>query len=406
MKHKSFLAIIASAAMVAAMIGSTAMAAPGGNGNGGGGNGGGGSGGGGGPDTPPGQGGTNPGKGGGGSKGGIYSDLVVAYRDVRGLPILAEFETVEGSEFCVQPVYQGVIDGLVQVPNPVDGSMVSLIPLVGELDTPPAAEEEEVAVCDPQPAYLGFVTETLLERLNQGRSPSQVVDKQYDEVQAMITGALLDLEASGRLRADGVAIDSPLMNTAIYMHLMLDGSLTDNSGADVPLPTPAIVGYTYDELHHAAVALAMAAGKEVPLTVDTFVYQNRVLDIPARTTAWPTVTGQTACVLDGYTVDSRFTACGEAGEEYIDYTGFQYDRASTFTGCVRHFHIDEGVYEVDTIMGVVFGDEAKAGSNIAGVALHSDDARRVNLWIHDQGILVTDWDAPGEDTCDTMGTTP
>lgn len=389
MRRKTFLAVIASAALAAAMIGSTAMAAPGGNGNGGGG---------GPPDVPPGQDGTKP--GGGGGKGDLYSDLVVAYRDVRGLPIMAQF----GTEFCVQPVSPGVIDGLVQVPNPVDGSTVSLIPLMGELAVLPDAEEEEVGVCDPQPAYLALVTEVELERLNQGRSPSQVVDKQYDEVQAMITGAILDLEASGRLRADGVAIDSPLMNTAIYMHLMLDGSLTDTSGADVTLPTPAIVGYSYDALHHAAVALAMAAGKEVPISADTFVYHNRVLDIPARTTEWNTVPGHTACDLDGYTVADRFTTCGEEGEEYIDYTEFEYDRAATFTGCVMHFHTDTLVYEVEPIMTAVFADEGKAANNIAGVALHGDDARRVNLWIHDQGILVTDWDAPGETT--TCGMTP
>jgi hypothetical protein len=393
MRRKTFLAVIASAALAAAMIGSTAMAKGPGGGNGGGG---------GPPDVPPGQDGTKP--GGGGGKGDLYSDLVVAYRDVRGLPIMAQF----GTEFCVQPVSPGVIDGLVQVPNPVDGSTVSLIPLMGELAVLPDAEEEEVGVCDPQPAYLALVTEVELERLNQGRSPSQVVDKQYDEVQAMITGAILDLEASGRLRADGVAIDSPLMNTAIYMHLMLDGSLTDTSGADVTLPTPAIVGYSYDALHHAAVALAMAAGKEVPISADTFVYHNRVLDIPARTTAWPTVTGQTACVLDGYApLADRFTTCGAVGEKYINYTGFQHNRAATFTGCVRHLHVVEGedsVYVVEPIMDVVFAGADATADNIAGVALHGDDARRVNLWIHDQGILVTDWDAPGEDT--TCGMTP
>jgi hypothetical protein len=392
MKHKTFLAVIASAAMVAAMLGSTAVAKGPGGGPGGGGP----------PDVPPGQGGSSPGQGGGGGKGAIYSDLVVAYRDVRGLPIMAQF----GSEFCVQPVSPILIDGIVPVQNPVDGATVSLIPLMGELPVPPASDEEEVGACDPQPEYLSYVTETLLERLNQGRSPSQVVDKQYDEVQAMITGAELDLEASGRLRANGVAIDSPLMNTAIYMHLMLEGFLTSTSGVPVALPDPAILGYDYDALHHAAVALAMAAGKEVPLSVDTYVYHNRVLDIPARTTSWGTITGHTACELGGFVVAERFTTCGEQGETYIDYTGFAYDRAATFPGCVRHLHVADGTYYVEPIMDVVFGGSGATGENIAGLALHGDDARRVNLWIHDQGILVTDWDAPGENTCSTMGTTP
>jgi hypothetical protein len=378
-------------AILLAVLSAPVGAAPGGGGGGGGGGPGGGG---------PGGGGNGGGGNGGGVKGGgkgaVYSDLVLAYRDVKGLPILAEFETAEGPALCVQPVSYLPIDNLPSVINPVNGETVWLIPLIGELPTVAAEEEEEVEVCDPQPEYAAFVAEVELERLNQGRSPSKVVERQLTEVQTMVTDADLSLEASGRLVADGVTVDSPLMNTAIYLSLMIDGELQDLFGNAVLLPTPATT-YDYDFAHHAAVALAMAAGKEVPMNVDSFVYQNRVLDIPDRTTAFDTVEGGGACTLPlGITLDPRFTSCGLDGEKYVDYTGFTYDRAQTFTGCVTYHPAPLAEAVTEPILDVVFGGSGASGSGVAGVARHGDDARMVNLWFHDMELLILGWDAPGE----------
>jgi hypothetical protein len=389
MHRRSAMSLIVAVftALLLAVLSAPVGAAPGGNGPGGGGGGGGGGG------SGPGGGGPGGGgPGGGGGKGGVYSELVVLYRDVKGLPIMAEL----GGELCVQPVSYVPIDNIDPLTNPVNGATVWLVPLVGEL---PAAtsEDGEVEVCDPQPEYAAYVAEVQLERLNQGRSPSKVVERQLAEVQAMVTGVELSLEASGRLVAGGVTIDSPLMNTAIYLSLMIDGVLLDSNGIPVTLPTPP-TPYSYDTAHHAAVALAMAAGKEVPMNVDTFVYQNRVLDVPDRTTAFQTVGGGTTCTLPtGYTLEDRFTTCGLIGEKYVDYTGFTYDRAQTFSGCVTYLDWNNA-YQATTqpIMDVVFGNEPASADNVAGVALHGDDARRVNLWFHDYGLLIGDWDAPGE----------
>lgn len=115
-----------------------------------------------------------PGDGGGGGggedgSGGLYSDLVLALRDVDGLPIMASFEVAseEGvtTEYCVQPVVADPLPGMTEadaVVNPVDGRQVYKVPLVGDGDV--VAEEDEV--CDPQPAYAMYVQEAELERLN------------------------------------------------------------------------------------------------------------------------------------------------------------------------------------------------------------------------------------------------
>jgi hypothetical protein len=378
----------AAALLVTGMTG--AYAAPGGvpgpGGGGGGGNGGGGNGGGGGGN----------GGGGGGGKGEVYSDLVVAYRDARGLPIMAEFDTLEGSEFCVQPVSYVEIPGLESVINPVNGGEVWLVPLVGADDTITVAEEEEVEVCDPQVAYAGYVQEVELERLNQGRSPSKVVERQLGEVQVMLAQGELTLEPSGRWVAGGVTIDSPLMNTAIYLELMLNGEIYDANGNLVTLPAPI---FGYDFVHHAAVALAMAGGKEVPIGVDTIAYHNRVLDIPARTNL-PTLSAGT-CEFGMHEVDETvYTTCGVEGEEYVDYGGFGYDRATTYPGCAYYHPAVQEPAITKPIMTIVFGDLAATGSALDGVALQADDARRVNLWTHDNELLILEADPLGEaDVC-------
>lgn len=353
--------------------------------------------------APGGKGGGNGG-GGGGGKGDIYSDLVLAYRDVTGLPIMAHFDTAEGTEYCVQPVSYTAIDGLTPVTNPVNGEDVWLIPLMGGTVTVAEEDTEEVEVCDPQVDYAGYVQEVDLERLNLGRSPSKVLDSQLEEVQAMLTLGDLTLEPSGRWIAGGVTIDSPLMNLAIFRELMLDGYILDANGLVVSLPQP-ITGY--DFAHHAAVAVAMAGGKEVPVGIDAVVYFNRVLNVPANTVMFDTVVGGTAevCNFGNVTVDETlYSTCGVSGEEYVDYGTFGYDRATTYPGCATYYPVIDGVPQQATvtepILDIVFAGLGASGAGLDGVGLQADDARQVNLWTHDMGdILLVSADPLGVTTC-------
>lgn len=123
--------------------------------------------------APEPAGGAGPGSGGTGGSGGsggtpdvgdVYADLVVLWRDVDGVPLLAEF-SVEGedgttTEYCVQPVSYEPLPGLgdeYRVVNGADGREVWRIPLLGQTGIPPGSLDEEVEVCDPDPAYAMYV---------------------------------------------------------------------------------------------------------------------------------------------------------------------------------------------------------------------------------------------------------
>src|SRR5690606_9631750 len=107
--------------------------------------------------------------------GDVFSDLVVAWRDVDGVPLLTPYtvvgETGEVTEWCVQPVSSTPLPGMIEsdlVVNGADGRDVYRIPLMGDLAELPVGEDE-VEVCDPQPAYAMYVAEAELERLNLAR---------------------------------------------------------------------------------------------------------------------------------------------------------------------------------------------------------------------------------------------
>ncbi len=178
------------------------------------------------------------------------------------------------------------------------------------------------------------------------------------------------------------------MNLGLYKSLMASGTATllDANGLVRDLPAPAVPGY--DWLNHAVVAMAMAGGKEVPLTIDTLVYFNRAANIPA--------------IFAGDLLTATPT-----GEQFVDYAaeGFTYDRRATFPGCVTYFP----AYGVpapitSSIMDAVFGgqDPPNIDTAIEAAARQADDARRVNTWFHDLSAGIVAWDAPGEDTCESQ----
>ena len=76
---------------------------------------------------------------------------------------------------CIQPISYAVVDGATRVVNPVDGRMVSLIPLVGIGSTASAPVAEADTACDPQPEYAMYASEVELERLNLVRTSDEVL---------------------------------------------------------------------------------------------------------------------------------------------------------------------------------------------------------------------------------------
>ncbi len=343
-----------------------------------------GNGGGGKPDNPGGGGGKpdKPGRG----KGGLYSDLVVLHRDEQGLPILTSQPLVEGpgEVMCLQPISANPIPGEDVVTNPADGKDVSLIPLGTGI------EGEE---CDVNSQFAQYVQEVLFGRLNVGRAPVKVINQQLREVTANLASSVLpiDIDEGGRFvwysgdaLITGVEVDSPGNNLAIHKELQVAAVLEDQTQNPIVLPVSA--GF----LDHAAAALGAAAGKGDLINLDLLVYNNRILEIPDATTALTTIIG------DGTN--------GETGERYIDYTGYSYNRAATFPGCVRGLLVDfpdigQTTAFSGSIMDCVFGSIENAGTCVAGsginftgaTAVHAfaqraDDARTVIAFVHDNVV--------------------
>ena len=213
--------------------------------------------------------------GAGTKKGDDYGDMVVLLRDENGEPIL--------------------IDGLVQVIAYVYDDAGSLVPLRdkdGNLVTIPYVDGELATTIDLPDAggvittYEVYGAEVDLGRLSVSRSPTKVLQHSLDEALAKLTtpNAVIALDASGRLTVDGVSIDSPLDNLALY---------------EIYMRTGTIPGVTLPDGFNPAALLAAAADKTGSITVDTVIYMNTILGI-------------------------------NTGETYYDFSNVDYDRYETW----------------------------------------------------------------------------
>ncbi len=192
-------------------------------------------------------------------KGDEYGDMVVVLRDENGVPI--------------------VVDGLVQVIAYVYDDTGSLVPLRdkdGKLVTIPYVDGElattvTLVVGDVSTTYDVVAAAVDLGRLSVSRSPTKVLQHALDEALAKLTApdAVIGLDTSGRLTVDGVAIDSPLDNLAMYETYMKTGTLP---------------GVTLPDGFNPAALLAAAADKTGAISVDTVVYMNTILGINTGTT--------------------------------------------------------------------------------------------------------------------------
>ena len=129
---------------------------------------------------------------------------------------------------------------------------------------------------------LPYVQEVELERANIIRSPDTVLAEALTEALAKIeTGTEITTDASGRIMVDGVLIDSPRENLALYNFVMQAGGATSwteaQTNADGILP-PSIVallesGWTPDGL------LAAGFSKFSPVSLDAVITAHTLLDI-------------------------------------------------------------------------------------------------------------------------------
>lgn len=189
-------------------------------------------------------------------------------------------------------------------------------------------------------------------RLNLGRAPTTVIEHAEDEAMSKITadGVELGLDPAGRITVDGVTIDSPLENLAIYTAIMNEDQVTLNA------LEPLLDAEGITALDLAAIMLASAADKTGDIDIDTVWYLNSIYG---------------------------FTQPGE----YVDYTSVSYDR-SFYDDDVSYFYMDGE----NVVPGTVnLEDYLNAINPIAGTeegitlfAIAADDAVEIIELIHTQ----------------------
>lgn len=192
--------------------------------------------------------------GAGSKKGDLFGDMVILLRDANGVPIL----TTDGLVQVIAYIYDAT--GALVPLKDASGNLV-VIPYVGD--------ELATTVTIGTTTYDVYAAEVELGRLSVSRSPSKVLDHALTEALDKLKSGTVTLDSSGRLVVDGVTIDSPLENLALY---------------DVYMTTGTIPGVTLPATFNPASLLAAAADKTGAITVDTVVYTNSILGINSGTT--------------------------------------------------------------------------------------------------------------------------
>jgi PKD repeat protein len=390
-----------------------------------------------------GGGGGGGGSGGGGGKGELYSELVVLYRAVNGVPIvIGPFVGEHGTEYCVQPVtpdpqvpnpcfgdehyeYEGggcpyETQYLPTMVNPVTGETVTLVPLFAHFPgyLPPADDDphthdispshtvdEGGEPCDPLVIklddgttvnYAVYATEADLERLNLGRTQPGVLEQHLEETILMINSAdVVTLDPAGRFAFEGESYDGdPALDAgpklqAVRQELLETGTLPR---LDDPYPTPFQLLHVnfaeWDTWELSAFALGGAASKFGTINVDIVAYHDRVLNIANDWQAsgfWPKVTHHST----------------ELNESFVDYSAVDYNRGTTFPGCVVYLDPADwqAGYKAARLLNVVqFTDLGPNRTNIAGYAQMAEDARSVIYFIHLYDSVIDYADPVGMDS--------
>jgi len=324
----------------------------------------------------------------GSKKGDLFGDLYVILRDDNGVPILTEPDE-DGNQY-VQPI---------------------------DADGNPIALNEDGTPVDPSEA-----TAVELGRLNAGRSP-EVIDQREAEVVSLLSTALnVSLDVAGRLvvttefeilrdedgnpiltapdddgnqyvqpidadgnpvplDADGnpidpslpvpavqKTIDSPLENLALYVTLLETGTiagLTDLPGDEFDNLVDGT--FTAADLVSAASFLAAASDKDDDLTPDEVAYLDAFLGI-----------------------NTTSTDDGSVTWSVIDYSNFEYDRTETYDVWVDLLvQQPDGSWETEpvNIMDAVFNKEPyNEGGTLTAFAQAAEDALAVITYIHEYEV--------------------
>ncbi|MBS0122519.1 calcium-binding protein [Thetidibacter halocola] len=171
--------------------------------------------------------GPNSSGGGGDNLGELYGDLWVVVRDFDPSDGGGNGEPVLDENGQIVPIGY----------NPETGETFPIYFVEG------IEEDYEVP-----PDLLPYIQEIELERANIIRAPDNVMENALAEALAKIdAGTEITAEASGRIMVDGVLIDSPRENVALYQLIMTAGGATSwtevqaNAAAELPQPIADLI---------------------------------------------------------------------------------------------------------------------------------------------------------------------
>lgn len=303
-----------------------------------------------------------------GARQDFFGDLYQVLRDDNGEPILYEGEVqpyVCDGDVCGYTYY--VIDPATGDPVLAEEVLVSGISADG-------TKSEVVADLVPTEE---MILEADIGRTNVARAPAPVMDHSLDEaVTKILSAETVSLEpGTGRILVDGVAIDSPLENLAVYEALMK--YLDPYTYADEPT---GVVLTALDAIIAAGIQpeslLAAATDKTSPLSLDELIYLNNFLGINTFKD------GEGDTVLDFYDLSTLgdYSRLSTYDNLWVSYLG-----DCTDTGCT---------VITGTLIDVVFGgvddwadDAASVDFVLEGAAAdyywQTEDARAVIEWVHD-----------------------
>lgn len=269
-------------------------------------------------------------------KGDLFGDMVAVLRDANGVPILTSGGLVQVVAYVYDAAgnlvpLKDASGNLVVIPYDAEGNLVTTVTL-------------------GTTTYNVYPSEVSLGRLSVGRAPTKVLQHSLDEALAKLTasGAVIALDAAGRLTVDGVAIDSPLENLALY---------------DAYMTTGSIPGVTLPANFNPAALLAAAADKTGNITVDTVVYMNSILGI-------------------------------NSGASYHDFSTYNYDRATTWSNVTTTVLVKQAdgsylptvVNVYDTVFGGTNWTDPTAVGGADDFATAADDYLQVIEYVHDNAV--------------------
>lgn len=201
------------------------------------------------------------GSGGGSGSGDLFGDLWVVARDLDPTDGGGNGEPILDENGQIVPIgYDPVADETFPI------HLVEIAP--GDFEVPAK--------------LLPYVQEIDLERANIMRSPDQVVESALTEALAKIAaGTVIDADPSGRIRVDGVLIDSPRENLALYKLIMQAGGATSWTDAQanvtgvVPDPILDLMASGWNPTG----LLAGVFSKFVPVSLDAVVTAHTLMGV-------------------------------------------------------------------------------------------------------------------------------